>query len=540
VYCSGSMNAGVMSDPHGNRRWFWIASVGCALLVLCIARFGMDAGSTWDEPSRAQYGDLIVRWFASGFHDTSATRFENLYLEGGLFEVIAQLLARLSPLGVLETRHLLIAGVGLAGIVGTGLVASEVASRRAGILAGAILALTPAWIGHSWFNSKDIPFGTAAIFVTWFATRIAARGAAVRVTDILGTGIAIGIALAIRPGGYFLAVYPLCACLLGIATSNKRRDLPSILQAVRLTLLRFVPVMPVAWLLMLLAWPWAWSSPVVGPLVAMKFASRVPFTANTLFQGELIEASAAPASYLPTWFAITTPDYYFVAFTLGVVALTMRRRITEPVNTRGLAVISLAIALPIGAAMITKPAIYDGLRHFLFVFPPLAALAGVAVSSFMATEAVPRIARVVGVGILLIAAGATMFDIVMLHPYEYAYFNRSFGGLPAAAGRFETDYWGAAYKEGFAWVVNESHASATRPIRVASCNESSNKRLEYYRQDWPGASERVSIVPPEAGPDVFLESTRQYLCTHVDGPVIHTVSRSAVPLLYVRQTSLQP
>src|SRR4029453_11690204 len=128
---------------------------------------------------------------------------------------------------------------------------------------------------------------------------------------------------------------------------------------------------------------------------------------------------------------------------LGVVALAVRRRITAPVNVRGLAIVGLAIALPIGAAMVTKPAIYDGLRHFLFVFPPLAALAGVAVSSFIAAETLPRLVRALGVGILLVAAGTTVVDVASLHPYEYAYFNRSFGGLPAAEGHFETDYWGA-------------------------------------------------------------------------------------------------
>ena len=63
---------------------------------------------------------------------------------------------------------------------------------------------------------------------------------------------------------------------------------------------------------------------------------------------------------------------------------------------------------------------------------------------------------------LVVAAGTTLVDVARLHPYEYAYFNRSFGGLPAAAGRFETDYWGVAYKEGFEWLVNESHASGNR------------------------------------------------------------------------------
>ena len=393
--------------------------------------------------------------------------------------MVAQLFAKLSPLGMIETRHLLIACVGLAGIVITGLIASEVASPRAGILAGAILALTPPWIGHAWFNSKDIPFATAAIVVAWFATRIARRSGPPRLTDMLGTAIAFGTALAIRPGGYFLAIYPLCACLWAIAISRKDQDIQAVSQTARLTLARFAIVIALAWLLMLVAWPWAWSAPVVGPLVAMKFASRVPFTADTLFRGELVKPWAVPPSYLPIWFAITTPDFYFVALALGAVALATRRRVMEPVNGPGLAIIGLAIALPIGAAVLTKPAIYDGLRHFLFVFPPLAALAGIAVSSFITAEAVPRIARVIGVTILVVLAGMTAVDVTVLHPYEYAYFNRSFGGLTAANGRFETDYWGASYKEGLEWVVNESHANATQPMKVASCNESSNKRLGY-------------------------------------------------------------
>ena len=506
------------------------------MLALCIVFFGMDAGSTWDEPSRAEYGDLIIRWFATGFHDTRAISFENLYLEGGLFEVPAQLLAKISPVGVIETRHLLIALVGLGGIVATGLLAAEVADARAGFLAGAVLTLTPAWIGHAWFNQKDIPFATAATMLTWLATRIAIRSRPPRFTLALATGIVLGMALGIRPGGWFLVIYPACACLLCIAAGGSRPVAPSMLRRTWLTLWEFfIVAIPIAWLLMLVAWPWAWSSPVVGPVIAMKFASRVPFTADALFRGELLKPDAVPSSYLPTWFAITTPEFYFVAFAMGVVAILLRRRMNGTTQARGLAIVGLAIVFPIAAAMITRPAIYDGLRHFLFVFPPLAALAGIAVSAFITADQIPSVARAAGVGVLVVAGGMTMIDIVRLHPYEYAYFNRSFGGLPSAEGRFDTDYWGASYKEGFEWLLDESH-TAKGPITVSSCNESSNRRLEYYRQKRLGASARISFVGPDARPDVFLESTRRYQCAHAEGPVIHTVSRLGVPLLYVRQT----
>ena len=248
-----------------------------------------------DEPSQAEYGDLVIRWFSSGFRDASATRFGNLFLYGGLFEAVAQLVAKISPLGVFETRHLLIACVGLGGIVGAGAMASEVAGPRAGILAGAMLALTPAWIGHAWFNSKDIPFATAATIVTWFATKIGVRGVPPRVGDVRGAGIATGAALGIRAGGYFLVAYPLAACLLGIAAGINRRNAHALSRTARITALRFLVMIPVAWLLMVAMWPWAWSSPIVAPLVAMKFASRFPFDGNTLFRGELLNPTAVPA-----------------------------------------------------------------------------------------------------------------------------------------------------------------------------------------------------------------------------------------------------
>ena len=123
---------------------------------------------------------------------------------------------------------------------------------------------------------------------------------------------------------------------------------------------------------------------------------------------------------LPTWFAITTPEFYAVAFAMGLVALALRRRTTEPVNARGSAIIAVAIALPITGAVITKPALYDGLRHFLFVFPPMAAPAGIAVSGFTAAEAIPWVARAAGLSVLVVAAGTTLVDMTVLHPNQYA------------------------------------------------------------------------------------------------------------------------
>jgi len=44
---------------------------------------------------------------------------------------------------------------------------------------------------------------------------------------------------------------------------------------------------------------------------------------------------------------------------------------------------------------------------------------------------------------------------VRLHPYQVAYYNVLVGGLSGAAGRFETEYSGVAYREALLWAARE-------------------------------------------------------------------------------------
>ena len=39
--------------------------------------------------------------------------------------------------------------------------------------------------------------------------------------------------------------------------------------------------------------------------------------------------------------------------------------------------LTLAATLPLVIAMVKRPALYNGIRHFIFVIPPMAVLAGV-------------------------------------------------------------------------------------------------------------------------------------------------------------------
>ena len=86
--------------------------------------------------------------------------------------------------------------------------------------------------------------------------------------------------------------------------------------------------------------------------------------------------------------------------------------------------IALAALLPVAVTVIARPAMYNGIRHFVFVLPPLAVaggLAGAWIAARLRASAVPAAA---GLRVVFIAGIALpVVDMARLHPYEYAYFN---------------------------------------------------------------------------------------------------------------------
>ncbi|HKP61653.1 MAG TPA: hypothetical protein VJV78_33215 [Polyangiales bacterium] len=512
----------------------WLAASWAGLVIVCalIAAFGQDAGVTWDEGFQLQYGQRVLAWFRSGFQDRGALEYLDLYLYGGLFDAPAQWIVEHSSLGPFETRHVLTAIVALLGMYGTWLIAAAVGGTRAGFFGAATLALTPAWIGHGLFNPKDVPFATATVFVTWAAQRIALGEGPLRAREVLIAGLTVGAALGVRPGGYFLISYPILAAIVRELRASTDTGQHAISRAARaLPLLGLL--LGTAWLVMLSAWPWAQLDPVARPVEAMYAASHFNWPNEMLFEGRQVLSTELPARYLLVWFGITSPEIYFIAAAAGVAMLVfaIRARSWNSVRGVGCGFIAWSAAFPLMAALVTRPTLYDAHRHFLFLFPPLAALGGIAIADFTRDARIWSSVRASVLGAWSVAALLVAVEIVELHPYEYVYFNRLAGGLPGASGRYETDYWGASYREGLEWVV--AHVHQQRPLRIAACDSSAAGRLHYYLQRWPGAARRFSIVESPGDADLFLAVTRFNCHRRVAAEALHSIERQGVPLLYV-------
>lgn len=77
------------------------------VLLLLVAFTFRDYAISNDEEVQQRYAELIIAYYRSGFIDEALFHFRNLYLYGGLFDLVAIGLQKLIPLDPYDVRHLL-------------------------------------------------------------------------------------------------------------------------------------------------------------------------------------------------------------------------------------------------------------------------------------------------------------------------------------------------------------------------------------------------------------------------------------------------
>jgi hypothetical protein len=517
-----------------DRRWLLLSGVLLvALLGLMLATF-LDYGMTADEPVQNRYGRRLVRWYASLGADRSAVEQHDTFYYGGLFELAAQATRRVSPLGVYETRHLVNVLFGFVGFVAVLVVGRRLAGPLGGVLSVVFLALTPVYYGHAFNNPKDIPFAALFALGTAAILRAADRLPGIGAREVLAVGLAIGLAAGVRVAG--LVLIPAAAVLWALVLWLRVGRLPRAGELVRPGL-ALAGVLATAWAVMVVFWPWAQLDPLRNPFRAFAIFSRFWSTMPVLYDGLIVASGKLPRTYIPSWFALTLPAFYLVAFVMGGLrALALRREsLRDPaLLEKGLASAWLAatVAGPVLWAVANHTPFYNGHRHFLFVVPGLAALAGMSAAAWLRSGARLPV-RAVGAVVLGASALVTLVDMVRLHPYQSVYFNRLVaGGLAEAAQRYETDYWCSTYREGLDWIVEEySRPDLRRRVKVAG--HATLIQVSYDLRRTEERRERFRPVTIHDDPHLILATTSSGDHRRTPGKVVHVIERLGAPLLYV-------
>jgi len=504
-----------------------------ALAVSALFTF-RDYAISNDEGVQHHYGELIIAYYRTGFAARDLFTFQNLYLYGGLFDIIAVALAHVTSVDPYDLRHILCAMTGIGGIAASAATARLIAGPRAGLIATVALTLCGAWYGAMFNHTKDIPFAAAMMGATLFLVRNARALPAPRGSDVAAFGLFAGAALGERSLGLLLFVYLALAIILYLPWRDGGRACAHL--AVR-SALRTFPGLALAYIVMILAWPWAALLPL-NPIRGLFAFSEFHYSIRTIFAGQTYQMANVPRIYVPCYVLIRLPLITLAGALLAVIPLFLRAFERDGKQQwRDIAIILLAVIVPLASEVAFHGPAFTGMRHFLFVLPPIATLAGVGFSRLLdALESGRQLA--LGAAVTLISAcflweGALL---VRLHPYENLSYNALVGGLEGAFRRYDMDYWFNSMPEAIhrleAYLRTNKPLNETQPLKiysVAVCGErlTFDRTVTLPQLQW-------DFRPAWEDSEFFIATTHMNCDRDLDGEIVGTVERFGVPIAYVK------
>jgi hypothetical protein len=509
-------------------------------------------GYSWDEPLFYDYGDALGlaysprEWFSGNFD------LERSYGSSGDDHKTrgpAYLLLARGPVSLLEAFgldkasawHLINFLFFQIGVYFLYRLALRWMKPSAALAAAALFSWQPLLWGHAFINPKDPPFLVFFLASVCLGFEMVDRLVDNTINDrprfstVLLPAIILGITASIRVLG------PLAGLLvLGYAIWRLGKSF-----------VRYIPQLALYGIFSILAmfvtWPFLWENPLTDFIGVFRLMSDNPTNLSVLFGGDVFRAGALPRRYMPFMLATTLTEPVWPLFFLGVIIgyfqltkqIRQNRSLSEvqdsddPANSwrtlrssidivePGNKIVSLSLILIwfgilLAYVLLLRPAMYDGLRHFLFILPPIFIFTGFAFEFLM--DHIPFWLYAV-LFLLLLVPG--LLGILQLHPYEYTYYNSLVGGTSGVFRQYETDYWLTCYKE----AVDKFEQTSESPTNLYVHREA--YIADYYASDKIAVHDLRGALDQVQPGDYVLVNTR----TNED----HRIFRDALPIIEVQR-----
>jgi len=267
-------------------------------------------------------------------------------------------------------------------------------------------------------------------------------------------------------------------------------------------------------------WPYLWSEPLLRLLITLRVMLKFPWPGTVLFDGALYAGNELPRFYLLKllFYQLTEPAILLAVLAVGIALWQIYRK---QVQAELLLVVVLWFGLPVAAAVLGRPYLYDNFRQLLFVLPPLFLLSGVALEWLF--RKIQKTAVSVAVLVILIVPG--VWGAAVLHPYEYIYYNSFAGGVVGAQGRYELDYWGTSMRA----MAQYANANLPQGVSVVVWGPPA-PFWRYARPDLKVYDSRDDSRPASDFYAVILRRARMELEYYPSLAALHVVTVQGVPL----------
>jgi hypothetical protein len=318
------------------------------------------------------------------------------------------------------------------------------------ILGFLMLLLQPVIYGHSFFNSKDLPFLSVFIITLYYSAKAFDNKT---IKNFIFLGLSVGLLINIRLMGIMVPTTILFFLSLDAILEKKIKN----------HAILFLTFAISAIIILYISWPFLWKDPIGHFLEALKNMSQFRFNREMLFNGELVKPTQIQWDYIPTWTTITTPISYLTLGLIGALTLIFHfgknpiSHIQNSISRNNLFYLAYFVA-PVLAVIILHSVLYDGWRQMFFIYPPLVLLT-IYLLNFLHSKK-KQLFYTASI-ILILNMGYIFYFMVQSFPLQHLYFNTLITSKsPEYARRnYEVDYWGLSYKSALEYILEHDTSS---------------------------------------------------------------------------------
>lgn len=529
--------------PMPENIWFQKIFFGSLILMLGILWIsGYDSGFGSDEMDMNIYGKANIAYYTSGFKDTTFLHPDHkdgvvlpatLPYYGSGFEYFATgLTSILHDEYEYNTRHALNQLIAILGLLFTGLIAAKIKDYKAAILSIWLLFLTPIFSGLAIFDTKDIPFLSAYIASVYFAIIFFKQLPKPSLKTLIGLAFSLWFLLSIRIGGVLMIGF------IGLYASLEFWRNKEAQQSLRTWLPSLLGCIIVAFIFMILLWPFVLQNPSENIVKTLNVVKDFPQKILVAFDGEYIDSLTLPKNYLPKMMSVSIPIAISIALIIGLIFSMVYWKKNTYKNEMILLLLSGMI--PAIYAVYSGMPLYNSWRHLLFIYPSIVLFCTIGFSYFLHYLSKP-ILQIGILALLLIGMAKPIIWSIQNSPYQYTYYNELSGGYDRAYYDFDTDYWQITTKEAIDWLMKNEKIESLKDTQIIATNAFTFSNY-YFKKRYPKAKVKCEMLGEKSSfgaqgtyrifNNLFLEP--QYLENCFPSPYsIHTIDIGGMPTTYV-------
>ena len=332
-----------------------------------------------------------------------------------------------------------------------------------------ILYTTPRIFAESFYNSKDLAFLSFFIFLIFFAIKFIKKP---NYYNAFLLSIFASLATNLRIVAFYVVILVILFFVIEFLMKNK-------FDQKKINILFFLLFSKLFFLY--LTWPFLWENPINNFIYALT-STQDParsWGGFVFYLGNFYKAYYLPWHYFIVYFFATTPLIISILIGCGLIQLSLRffkrlisidhknsyNDIWRSEKEKIFVFLFFSILIPIFLIFLANTIIYNGWRHLFFLYPPLILISIYFIDIIVIKFRNKKISAYINTILVIILLG-NIYNQVILHPFQYIYFNFIFE--KNANRLLEIDYWGLANKYSLEKLVKNNIERSKITVGVAS------------------------------------------------------------------------